>query len=335
MAITLADAQKNTQDDVQFAVIDEFRKSSWLLDNLTFDDCVNPSGGGATLTYGYTRLITERGADFRAIGSEYTASDAHRERYTVDLKPLGGSFEIDRVLADLGPAASNEVSFQMSQLIKSTQARFADEFINGDTGSDPNGFDGLDVALAGSSTELTPGGAQMYADWTATGITDEATAQTALEMLDTLLSLLDGDPSAILTNRHGRLRMIAIARRAGYYTRSEDAFGRPIDGYAGIPIIDMGAKPASSNPIIPIETRDPDGGGEGGNITGLTDIYAVRLGLDGVHGVSVTGSPLVRTWMPDFTTSGAVKTGEAEMGPCAIVLKATKAAAVLRNVKVQ
>ena len=36
----------------------------------------------------------------------------------MDLKPLGGSFQVDRVLANLGPAATNEVAFQMTDKIK-------------------------------------------------------------------------------------------------------------------------------------------------------------------------------------------------------------------------
>ena len=67
MAITLAEAQKNVQDALQMSVIDEFRKSNYILDNITFDDAVSPTGGGATLTYGYTRLITQPTAAFRAV----------------------------------------------------------------------------------------------------------------------------------------------------------------------------------------------------------------------------------------------------------------------------
>ncbi|MFD0429435.1 hypothetical protein ACFQ60_22430 [Streptomyces zhihengii] len=66
-----------------------------------------------------------------------------------------------------------------------------------------------------------------------------------------------------------------------------------------------------------------------------TDIYALRFGLDGFHGVSMAGAPLVQTWLPDFSTSGAVKTGEVELGPAAVVLKRTKAAAVFRNILVR
>jgi hypothetical protein len=50
--------------------------------------------------------------------------------------------------------------------------------------------------------------------------------------------------------------------------------------------------------------------------------------------VTVSGQPLVRTWLPDFTEAGAVKKGEVEMGPLAVALKATKAATVLRGVTV-
>ena len=50
MPITLAEAKLNVQDDLQMGVIDEFRKSSFLFENLTFDDAVSPTGGGGTLT---------------------------------------------------------------------------------------------------------------------------------------------------------------------------------------------------------------------------------------------------------------------------------------------
>lgn len=61
----------------------------------------------------------------------------------------------------------------------------------------------------------------------------------------------------------------------------------------------------------------------------------MRIGLDGFHGVTTTDGQLVKTWLPDFTTAGAVKRGEVELGPVAVALKATKAAAVLRNIKVR
>jgi hypothetical protein len=324
----LAQARLNTLDDIDMTLIDEFRKSSWLLDNLTFDNAVNPAGGGATLTYGYTRVVEERGAAFRPYNTEYEVAEARRQRYTVDLAPLGGAFQVDRVLAHLGPAATDEVALQMGQTVKAARAFFSDQVINGKRDNSPGeetGFDGLDVALAASSTEMGTG---EVLDWTGAALRDDATVQDALDILDEWLTLLDDTPTAILGNTKTIARVRSLARRAGYYTRSEDAFGQTVENYAGIPFIDLGAKAGSTAPVIPVEDREELG-------SGLSDLYAVRLGLDAFHGVTITGGNLVRQWMPDFDTAGAVKRGEVELGPVAVALKRTKSAAVLRNIKVQ
>ena len=334
MPVTLAEAKRNALTDLDVAVIDEFRKESVLLDSLVFDDAVNPAGGGATLTYGYRRLVTQPTAAFRAYNSEYTPSDVQTEHYTVDLKVLGGAFEVDRVLASVGPAASGAVALNLQQKIKATRTRFQDEVINGDTAVDANGFDGLDKALAGSSTEFR---ANEVTDWTDLD-TDERAAFKALDALDEFLGLLDGTPTLIMGNNKSIAKIRAIVRRAGMYTRDPieglvGQDGRPVirETYGGIVFVDLGAKAGSNDPIIPIETRNISGQ----DVSGLTDLYAVRIGLDGFHAVTTVGSQLVRTWLPDFTTAGAVKKGEVEMGPVAVALKATKAAAVFRNIKVQ
>ncbi|WP_371517994.1 major capsid protein [Kitasatospora sp. NBC_01300] len=336
MAITLADAKINTQDAIDLQVIDEFAKSSWLLDNMIWDPAVNPAGGGATLSYGYTRLVTERSAAFRPLNTEYAKGQAKRQRYSVDLSPLGGAFEIDRTIAELGPAASAEVNFQMLQTIKAANAFFSEQVITGKRVTTPGaeaGFDGLDKALAGSVTEMGAGGSL---DWTGTTLgADTAKVHNALDILDEFLGLLDGVPSALLGNKKTIARVRSLARRAGYYSRTENSFGQTVESYNGIPFVDLGAVAGSNNPVIPIESRDVDGAGPGGQITGLSDIYALRLGIDGFHGVTTTSGKLVRQWLPDFDRAGAVKVGEVELGPVATVLKATRAAAVLRNVKVQ
>jgi hypothetical protein len=341
VAITLSNAQVNVQDDVDYAVIDMYRRTSWLLDQLSFDDCVNPGSGGATLTYGYTRLVNARQGGFRAINSEYTEQQASRQRYTVDLKPLGGSFKVDRVIANLGPAATNEVNFQMGELIKGSVNGFINAVINGDTAVDANGFDGLDKSLTGSSTESFGGktpGSNQYLDWTAATINTQALAMAAVDTLDEFLSLVVGGADALIGNRKSISRIRSLARWAGYYSREEDAFGRPVERYGNTVLVDAGTKVAdhtsTETDIVPIASVDVDSKSSTSAITGVTDLYAVNFGMDSFHGVSVNG-PLVQHWLPDFAHAGAVKTGEVEMGPLAVVLKRTTGAAVLRNIKVQ
>ncbi|KAB8186871.1 phage major capsid protein [Nonomuraea phyllanthi] len=354
MPVTLAQAQVNTQTDVDFSVIDSLRRYSWLADQMVFDNVATPGTGGGTLTYGYTRLTTPRQAGFRDYNTEYTAAAATRQRYSVDLKPLGGAFTLDRVFSNLGPAATNEITFQMNELLTSVRMRFQQELIRGDTAVDDRGFDGLDKILTGTDTEWDPNDNSVtagYLDWTISTVNDQDKAMTALDYLDDFLSRIvpsrvgGGDLNqpgalppgvkAILGNTQSITRVRALARRAGAYTATQDDLGRHIEMYGPWTLVDIGDRVDGSSPIIPIESRDADGSGGGGSIAGLTDLYAVSFGLDAFHAASPAGIPLLQTWMPDYDRAGAVKSGEVEMGPLAAVLRSTKACGVLRNVKVQ
>lgn len=331
MPVTLAQAKLNATDDVDVMVIDEFRKQNWLLDALVWHDAVNPAGQGSTLTYGYTRQVTQAPAGFRAINAEYTPSEATKQRYTVDLKPLGGSFQIDRVNA--GIAAGAEVTFQLREKIKGSMAAFNDAFINGDVAVDANGFDGLSKALTGTATEV---GATTVTDWTTIAAGND-TAFGALDVADELVALLDGPATALFGNRLLLSKLRGIARRAGYFSQDvvnfDDGSTVRIDRFGNLVIVDLGTKPGSSTDIIPVTAKALNAIGGASPAGNYTDLYAVQLGMDGVHGVTVAGQPLVQTWLPDFADAGAVKTGEVEMGPVALAVKRTKAAAVRRNIR--
>lgn len=334
MAVTLAESKNNAVEDYDPAVIDEFRKESAILDSLVFDDVVNPVGGGATMDYGYRRQVTQGTAATRAINTEYTPGNVTTEKKSVTLAVMGGSFEVDRVTAKIGPAASSNVALNMANKIKAARTKFQDLVINGDTAVDANGFDGLDKALTGSATEFRAGS---VTDWTDFDTNARAEFK-ALDAIDEFLSLLDGSPTVVMGNAKALARVRAAVRRAGQYTKDPvegllGPNGRPIvrEQYGNVLLVDPGEVAGSSNLIIPVETRTV----ATVSTTGLTDLYAYRVGIDGFHGVSTVGGQLVQSWLPDFTTAGAVKKGEVELGPVAVALKATKAAAVFRNIKVQ
>lgn len=332
MPITLAQAQVNAAADVDYAVIDNFRRYSWLFDQIVFDDTVTPGTGGASLTYGYKRLTSTPGVGFRQINSEYVPGQATRTSYSVDLKPMGGAFNVDRVLAALGQSATNEVNFQMQQLLNAIRVQFAQELIYGDTAVDAAGFDGLSKALTGTTTELTTA-----TNWTPASITSQALAMAELDKLDELLSRVvpsqmggglgaPGDvpagQKAILGNTKSITRLRALARWAGMYTATKDDLGRAIQSYGDWTLVDLGDRTDGASPIIPISSN-------------ATELFAVTFGLDALHAATPAGTPVVQTWLPDFSRAGAVKTGEVEMGPLAMILKNTKAAAVYRNITVQ
>jgi hypothetical protein len=315
MAVTLAQARLNVQDDLQAGIIDEFAKSSFIMNNIPFADVVSPTGGGATLTYAYTRQITQPTAEFRKVNAEFGTHEVQKQRYSTDLKVFGGAFEIDRIIADMGGIV-DEVAWQSAQKVKAASALFSDTIINGNSSTDEDVFDGLDVAITGSDTEVNAG-----IDLSTSELVT-ANHVAFLDKLDEFLLGLDGTPSALLTNSKGLAKLRAVARRAGMYQVTKDSWGNQVEMYGSIPIIDLGAKAGSNDPIVGI-----DGDGN-------TSIYAVRFGMDAFHAVSMAGRPPVKIWLPDFSTAGAVKKGEVEMvAGCA--LKTTKSCGVLRGVKVQ
>ena len=316
MAVTLSQAKLNVTDDLQLGIIDEFAKSSFILNNIPFHDCVSPLGGGATLSYGYTRLITQPTAAFRAVNSEYATHEVQKQRYVTDLKVFGGAYEVDRIIANMGGLA-DEVALQSSQKVKAASALFSDTIINGNSSVDANVFDGLDVAITGSDTEFIPEASIDLSTFDAV----TANAVAFVDALDEWLGTMDG-VTCLMGNSKMIAKFRAVARRMGMYQTTKDDFGNKVEHYGNIPFVDLGAKPASNDPIVAI-----DGSGE-------TSLYAVRFGMDGFHAISMAGQPPVKIWLPDFSTAGAVKKGEVEMvAGCA--LKSTKAAGVFRKIKVQ
>ena len=323
--ITLAEAKVGMADKVDQKVVDTFRRSSLLLDKMVFDNAISPGTGGSTLTYGYIQLKTPSTAAVRQINSEYTAGEAKREEKTTKAVVMGGKFQIDRVL--IGTAgAVDELAFQTEQKVKATANYFNNLVINGNKASSGTGvlntFDGLDKLLTGTETEIT----------STVDVSTEALMNSnynaLLDEVDGFLSALDGKPSMLLMNNKMLSKMRSAARRAGYYSKTRDEFGRQVETYNDIPMYDMGKYYNGTNTVDIIPETAASTSAEG-----KTDIYAVTIGLDGFHGVSPTGSKVINSYMPDLTKPGAVKDGEVEL-VAGVALKNTNKAGVLRGIKI-
>lgn len=313
--VTLAQAQNLTQDKLAKQIINEFRKDG-LMETIPYDDCV-ALNGGSSLNYVYDRVTTQATAEFRALGNEYTAQEAETTKVTAALKVFGGSVKIDRVIQKDAKGLVNLLEFQLQQKITAAKALFSDTFINGDVGTNALAFDGLDKAVTGSSTELTPAAAIDLS--TAANIT--ANANAFMDALDLMLADMNGTADALFVNRKLKAIINGIARRSGYWSTSDvDAFGKPVTKYQGIPFYELGDKPGTANPIIPVAT-------------GVTSLYACRFGLENVHAVTPAGNKVIETFLPDFNAPGAVKTAEVEM-VAAIAVKATRGIAALRSIKI-
>lgn len=322
MAITLAEAQALSQKKLTNFVIDEFRKSA-LFDKLPFDDSVKPQGG-QSLSYVYNRVTTQPTAATRAINSEYVPQETKTTQHTVLLKPFGGAFELDRVIINDEKQVVEHVQFQSGQKAKATRALFHNLFINGDSGSEATEFDGLDKAVTGSSTELIPTAAIDLS--TSTHI--DSNWKVFLDFLRKLRALLDGAPTLFLMNGDMFAVFQSVMDRAGINLASKENYGDEVVKWGNSLIMALGDKPGTSNPII-----DTLAATVGSLVEGSTSIYPVRLALDGVHGVSPSGTALVDTFLPNMRAPGAVKKGEVEM-VAAMAIKASRSGGVLRNIKI-
>lgn len=325
MPITLAEAKVGMADKVDQQVVDMFRRSSLLLDRLTFDNAISPGTGGSTLVYGYTQLKTPSTAAVRAINSEYTANEAKRVKKTTQAIIMGGSFEVDRVIQDTS-GAIDELVFQADEKIKATANFFTNCVINGigsgaaAPGKTTGTFDGLKKLLTDSSTEYTA-----TADLsTSENVT--ANYNQFLDELDEFISGLDGMPDMLLMNRKMLSKLRGIARRAGYYEVSKDDFGRGVEMYNGIALMDAGEFYDGTNTVDIVADTAADA-----STFGTSDIYAVKFGLDAFHGISPTGTKVITSYMPDLTLPGAVKKGEVEL-VAGVALKNTLKAGHMKGI---
>lgn len=325
MSITLAEAKAGMADKVDQQIVDMFRRSSLLLDRLTFDNAISPGTGGSTLVYGYTQLKTPSTAAVRTLNSEYTANVAKREKKTTQAIIMGGAFEVDRVIQDTS-GAIDELVFQADEKIKATANFFTHCVINGTTtssaaaGKVSGTFDGLNKLLHGSSTEYTA-----TADLS-TSANVTANYNQFLDELDEFISCLDGMPDMLIMNRKMLSKLRGIARRAGYYESTRDDFGRVVETYNGIALMDAGEYYDGNNTVdIVADTA------AGTDTFGTSDIYAVKFGLDAFHGISPTGTKVITSYMPDLTLPGAVKKGEVEL-VAGVALKNTLKAGHMKGI---
>lgn len=320
--ITLAEAKVGMADKVDQNVVDTFRRSSLLLDRLVFDNAISPGTGGSTLSYGYIQLKTPSTASVRTINNEYTAGEAKREEKTSKAIIMGGKFQIDRVLIGTSGAV-DELAFQAEEKIKATSNEFHNLVINGNSASSGSGvlntFDGLDKMLTGAETEIT---SQVNVS---TSALMDSNYNALLDEVDAFLTKLADKPTALLMNEDLLTKMRSAARRAGYHKSERDEFGRVVEYYNDIPMIDVGKYYNGST----IQNVIPTDG-----TTGKTDLYAIKIGLDAFHGISPTGSKVIQSFMPDLNAPGAVKDGEVEL-VAGVVLKNSNKAGVLRGIQVK
>lgn len=293
--------------------------ASPLFQMLPFDDSVSPNARQGSLQYGYTLNKSLRTGQLRDFNTDYTAKYTESEVKTAVLRPMGDAFEIDRVFADSSP---DYVQENVDGFGPAIVGKFNDLAINGDNSVNSKEITGLSKLLTGTTSEI---------DGTTINLASGQTDSAYYDMLAAVKKYVNrlkglGFTPMILTNEDAALRLETIGLKLGYVARATDQFGADITRFGGAQIVDAGAAPSDTDgdwggkAIIPVVTKK-------------TDIYIVGLGLNGFHGVTLTGGKAIRYYQTAKTDAGAVQRYEAEL-VAGVALQDTRAAYVLRGVTV-
>jgi hypothetical protein len=255
MALTLAQAAAQSQNQLASGVMQLFPVNSFVLDRLAFESI----DGNA---YQYFTDSALPGAEFRAVNSSYAESTGSLTSQTESLVILGGDADVDRYLQLTRSNLMDQRATQVEMKARAVAHKFNDTFINGDTGTDANAFNGLKTRLTGSQV-ISSGtnGAAIN--------TDSTSRQAFFDNLDALIAAVP-NCDVFLTNASILAKFRSAARRETMQSTTVDSLGRTVDTYNGIPIVDIGNK-ADGTPIIPqTETQ--------GTASNAGSIYAVHFG---------------------------------------------------------
>jgi hypothetical protein len=260
MALTLAEAAKLSQNDLQRGVVETFLLESVVLDRIP----LKPIEGNA---YAYNEEAALPGVEFRAVNAAYSESTGTFNQKTEALVILGGDADVDTFIAKTRGNLNDQRAEQDRMKVKAASIKFQDAFINGDVAVDANSFDGLKKRLTGK--QVLDAGANGLPVIGA-GSEDR---HAFFDKLDELLALVKGGtPDALYMNDLVKAWLRSAARREGFHSADRDEFGRVVDFYNSIPMIDIGETAAGARIIPQTEVL-----GES-NVT--SSIYAVRFGSD-------------------------------------------------------
>ncbi len=252
MSITLLEAAKLVQDQLARGVIEIFPRVSPVLERLPFF----PVTGQA---YKYNTEKTLPGVAFRGIGESYTESTGVVNPQVEALYVLGGISAVDRALVQTQGNVNNLRATYDAMKAKAVSLTYTKKFFKGNSETDPNEFDGLERRLL--NAQVMPMGSSAGGD------------TLDLATLDTMLDQVQGSPDVIFCNKTMRRKISALARAANQATETvNDAFGRQLQAYAGIPIAVI-EDDKDGNPILGFTEDDCNG-----DAAECTSIYAVRFG---------------------------------------------------------
>jgi hypothetical protein len=222
LSITLMEAAKlalNGGETKRAGVIATFAKTSALLARLPFKNIPGNS-------YAYNQEGILPGVAFRGIGEAYTPSAGIINPASEALRIAGGDLDVDVATIKMmgeGVRAQHE-----AMKVKALSASLSNKLLKGDSTSNPREFDGFQARVNTSGSQCISAGSTNGGD------------PLSLYLLDQLIARVAGPNKVLVLPKVLKLRFTQAARSTvgGTITQTIDEFGRIVEFYNGIPLLD-------------------------------------------------------------------------------------------------
>lgn len=330
--VTLDEVRKLMGDDWRRDITNDFIRTGYFSRHMTFHSLRNPYTGGSGIRHRFTRLQRTAPVNGRMVNEMYTPQRVDTNSETVEIKYWGGTFQLDRILADAG-TLEPEIYLQMSQLAQSCAYYFDQQCIIGDATVDQSReFSGIKViaeAYDRIQPARNPAGQEIDIYDTTNYDTFKANCRYFLFAMDEWLASFDRKPTFLM----GNARMIAclrqVAREVGVYQTTKDQWGYNVEQYDGMELVTTSWKVDQSlsnthtftrEEILPIQNNK-------------SEIIAGRFGRDAIYGICPAIGEIIRTWYPNYGGNNVKPVQEAgvEMS-AAMVVNRIESIGILSNI---
>lgn len=247
---TIADAAVVTSEPESAGVRQMIQELNPIMDFLEWT--ATPEGSGSHSWFEETSQGT---AEFRPVNGAATANFAKLRPYNEPVAILSGAISMDIAIPRLygNNLPGGLWNYQRDAKARAAMRKFEETWFEGDTGIDPNAFDGLRIRCAERNMEFDATGAG----------TDRV--ELSLAMLDEVLDAVVGS-KVIHTNQWMRRKINALIRAASQAFETVDGeFGRQFPGYGGAPIV-IQERTNDMSTILGFDEDPGDGGDDSASI---------------------------------------------------------------------
>ncbi len=264
MALTLAEANKLSNDMLLQGVVETIIKESPILQQLPFIEIV---GNGLT----YNQENTLPSIDFYEVGDTWVESTPTFVQKTANLKIMGGDADVDNFLKATRSNVQDLEAAVIELKAKALKDKFEEIFIYGDATANPKQFDGVRklIDTGTASYQVVAAGA--------------SGATLTLSMLDQLIDAVKGGkPDMLLMSRRSRRKINALVRASGGMMEADrDKWGNFVQFWDGIPV--------GVNDWI-LDTHVVSGSVETATTGGdCSTVYAMQFGEGALCGLTAPG----------------------------------------------